>query len=645
VTSTRSYAVVLSLLVVGAVLFPAVGTANATAGTTGSEGVAVSVDDPTPEPHDSVTMTVDEATLPEGATIVWRNDGELGTNRCIRHANCTVRVGADPVTVTVEAHVGDRVVAETVEITPVELSLSETLVDRDGETLSSVGYRVLTGERLELRATDEVGRGATVANVSASGPVARVGTEPTAFEFAGPGAVELNVTMAATDRAATETVSLSFRAYEPGTLEDTERFALRSDEPLSRTDRIVLAALKPDLPTVYERYEQRAGELPEPVTFELAEPRARSYAMAPDTVVVANGKTVHGVRTTLVHELAHLGQYEASAETDGDWNFLIEGHASYEQSSTLPYDDTLSKPSADALLGWNASYDQAHYFVASYVAEYGRQSLLDLLADSEGSDFERQFHMETGESFESFHERWMSGGPDDPAGAWDVFETKPMFASEDGTLRTLAEPLEGVEVSWDVDGDGAFERVDADHAVEWTPATSGRHAVTVRFAASNESIEATQVLSPDGGERTPTAAFAVASDGLAVGESVTFRANASANGDDAAYRWDFDGDGAVEATGERVAFTYARPGTYDATLTVEASDGAMDSTTTTLTVEGETQLPRDAVYEPGSGAAEYDANADGQIDIGELGAAAEAFSSGGLTIDELGSVAEAFSAS
>jgi plastocyanin len=637
--------VVLSLLVVGAALSAAVGTADATAGATEADGFAVSVDDATPEPHDSVTMTVDEATLPDGATLVWRNDGDLGTNRCLRHANCTVRVGAQPVTVSVEAHVDDRVITETVAITPVSLSLSETLVDRDGETLSSVGYRVLTGERLELRATDEVGSGATVANVSATGPVARVGTEPTAFEFTGPGAVELTVTMAATDRPATETASLSFRAYEPGTLEDTERFALRSAEPLSRNDRIVLAALKPELPTIYERYEQRAGELPETVTFELAEPRARSYAVAPDTVVVANGKSVHGVRTVLVHELAHLGQYEAAAETDGGWNFLIEGHASYEQSSTLPYDDALSKPSADALLEWTASYDQAHYFVASYVAEYGRQSLLDLLADSEGSDFERRFRAETGESFDSFHERWMSGGPDDPAGAWDVFETKPMFASEDGTLRTLAEPVDGVDVSWDTDGDGAFERDGAGHAVEWTPPASGRQAVTVRFTEGNESIEATQMLRFDGVDRTPTAAFALASDAVAVGESVTFRANASANGDDAAYRWDFDGDGAVEATGETVTFTYARPGTYAATLTVEAGNGVTDSTTATLTVEGETQLPRDVVYEPGSGAAEYDANADGRIDIEELGAAAEAFSSGGLTIDELGSVAEAFSAS
>ncbi|QPV63622.1 PKD domain-containing protein [Halosimplex litoreum] len=642
---TRDYAAVLSLLLVGAALFAAGGAADAAAGSTGSEGFAVSVDDPTPEPHDSVTIAVDEATLPDGATLVWRNDGELGTNRCIRHANCTVRVGAAPVTVTVEAHVDDRVITETVEITPVELSLSETLVDRDGEALSSVGYRVLTGERLELRATDEVGSGATVANVSASGPVARVGAEPTAFEFTGPGAVELTVTMAATDRDATETVSLSFRAYEPGTLEDTERFVLRSAEPLSRNDRIVLAALKPDLPTVYERYEQRAGELPETVTFELAEPRARSYAVAPDTVVVANGKTVHGVRTTLVHELAHLGQYEATTETDGGWNFLIEGHASYEQSSTLPYYDDLSKPSEDALLEWTASYDQAHYFVASYVAEYGRQSLLDLLADSAGSDFERQFRAETGESFASFHERWMSGGSDDPAAAWKVFETKPMFASEDGTLRTLAEPLDGVEVSWDTDGDGAFERVDAGHAVEWTPPASGRQAVTVRFTAGTESIEGTQVLALDGGDPTPTAAFGVAPDSVAVGESVTFRANTTANSDDAAYRWDFDGDSAVEATGETVAFTYAHSGTYAATLTVEASDGATDSATVTLPVEEETQLPRDVVYEPGSGAAEYDADADGRIDIGELGAAADAFSSGRLTIDELGSVAEAFSAS
>ncbi|QPV63634.1 pre-peptidase C-terminal domain-containing protein [Halosimplex litoreum] len=92
-----------------------------------------------------------------------------------------------------------------------------------------------------------------------------------------------------------------------------------------------------------------------------------------------------------------------------------------------------------------------------------------------------------------------------------------------------------------------------------------------------------------------------------------------------------------------------------ATLSVEASspgdypvsvsaDGYADASAT-LTVESNSEIPSDAVYSPGSPAAEFDADLDGRIGIGELGTAAEAYASGGLGITGLGDVAEAYASS
>ncbi|QPV65014.1 carboxypeptidase regulatory-like domain-containing protein [Halosimplex litoreum] len=102
----------------------------------------------------------------------------------------------------------------------------------------------------------------------------------------------------------------------------------------------------------------------------------------------------------------------------------------------------------------------------------------------------------------------------------------------------------------------------------------------------------------------------------------------------------------VEANVTVSAPDVANTTTADLSVEVSDSDNGDDSVTATLTVEAVTDdTPEDAVYEPGSAAAEYDGDNDGLIDIGELGSAAEAFSSGELDIGQLGSVAEAFSAS
>ncbi|MBV0926251.1 VWA domain-containing protein [Halomicroarcula limicola] len=76
----------------------------------------------------------------------------------------------------------------------------------------------------------------------------------------------------------------------------------------------------------------------------------------------------------------------------------------------------------------------------------------------------------------------------------------------------------------------------------------------------------------------PTAAYDVSPTSPAAGEQVTFDGSASSpnGGQLVSYEWDFDNDGVVDATGERVTTTYANTGTYEAKLTVKKTCGATD---------------------------------------------------------------------
>jgi len=78
----------------------------------------------------------------------------------------------------------------------------------------------------------------------------------------------------------------------------------------------------------------------------------------------------------------------------------------------------------------------------------------------------------------------------------------------------------------------------------------------------------------------------------AVSEQITFSADVGGSGaGNLTYRWDFDGDGSVDLTGnestaETVTYNYSTPGRYPVELTVEDAAGANDSVTRLVRVSG-----------------------------------------------------------
>lgn len=87
-------------------------------------------------------------------------------------------------------------------------------------------------------------------------------------------------------------------------------------------------------------------------------------------------------------------------------------------------------------------------------------------------------------------------------------------------------------------------------------------------------------------------------------ETINFDASSSLPNDGSlTYRWDFDGDNAVDKTGKTPSWSYTNTGDYDVTLTV--SDGNTDSQLTkTITILGADAIPPSA--DPGEVWAEVD---------------------------------------
>ena len=90
-------------------------------------------------------------------------------------------------------------------------------------------------------------------------------------------------------------------------------------------------------------------------------------------------------------------------------------------------------------------------------------------------------------------------------------------------------------------------------------------------------------------ETAPNAAVSATPQTAQTGESVSFDASASEDGQTAIaeYRWDFDGDGQIDetTTSATTSYTYDAADTYDSSVTVVDEGGNTDTATATVTVE------------------------------------------------------------
>lgn len=87
----------------------------------------------------------------------------------------------------------------------------------------------------------------------------------------------------------------------------------------------------------------------------------------------------------------------------------------------------------------------------------------------------------------------------------------------------------------------------------------------------------------------PSAEFTVTPENIHIGDSVTFDGSLSTDSDGQVvlYEWDFDGDGNVDATAEKVTHVFTSAGSFPVTLRVTDNDNNQNEASKTLTVQGE----------------------------------------------------------
>jgi len=136
---------------------------------------------------------------------------------------------------------------------------------------------------------------------------------------------------------------------------------------------------------------------------------------------------------------------------------------------------------------------------------------------------------------------------------------------------------------WDIDGDGAYERTTDGPTATVVYDSSGAVNATLRvtdiFGASVARSALVRVNAP------PSAAV-TGDTTVRTGADATLDAAGTVDpdGNVTAYRWDVDGDGDAEQTGETATVSFGDDGTYSVALTVTDDDGATNATTTNVTV-------------------------------------------------------------
>ncbi|WP_299265138.1 PKD domain-containing protein [Halorientalis sp.] len=142
-----------------------------------------------------------------------------------------------------------------------------------------------------------------------------------------------------------------------------------------------------------------------------------------------------------------------------------------------------------------------------------------------------------------------------------------------------------VAYEWDVDGDGTDDATG--QQVDTSFASAGEKTVTLTVTDNDGATATTTVTVTVDTNDAPTASASANATTVEVGEPVSLDGSTSGDSDGSitTYEWDVDGDGTVDATGQRVDTNFASAGEKTVTLTVTDDDGATASTNVSLTVD------------------------------------------------------------
>ena len=179
-------------------------------------------------------------------------------------------------------------------------------------------------------------------------------------------------------------------------------------------------------------------------------------------------------------------------------------------------------------------------------------------------------------------------------------EPDPPNVGEVTTFRMTPSSARGVEIKWDLNGNGLYES--EGRTVTRTYTAAGPVTVTMRVLDDDEEVrdEVTKTIVVNG---PPTVGYTYSPASPVEDEAVAFSATAGdAEGDAVTLSWDF-GDGGT-ATGASPSHPFAARGDYTVTVTARDERGltATDSQTVTVRPRPEPGPGGDAGQDPDSGA-------------------------------------------
>ncbi|MBU1018802.1 MAG: PKD domain-containing protein [Patescibacteria group bacterium] len=348
-----------------------------------------------------------------------------------------------------------------------------------------------------------------------------------------------------------------------------------------------------------------AGALPLKVEFDASE------SLDPDGEIVAyewdldgDGKFDDAEGVTASYTYEKIGTYEASLRvTDNNGEYSIST-VEIGAGTDVPI-AVITEPADEYVVNTEYSFsasqsDSPNGDIASYEWDFGDESSKAKTRTAKHTYDQIGTYTiilevtdEEGEKGETELEVTVRTASEKPLA---VIETTPDFDEDEGGVigsvpfavvfdagSSLDADENIIEYGWDFDGDGVAD--DTGETAAYTYQEEGKYKamLTVLDADGNKSTETIMVIVEAQGLTATLSASPVAGE---VPMTVEFDASGSSypDGEIVAYEWDF-GDGVTDYLGgAEIEYEYDDIGTFTATVTVVASDGAEDSSSLNITV-------------------------------------------------------------